>query len=71
MSMQQYANKGWLIEAQRSLLGKRTQAGLRAAYAASLVDKPGWITSTTLARLRESYDKRMRDLNKSPFHPEI
>lgn len=71
MLLHKYANKGWLIEAQRSLLGKQSQAGLRAAYAASLADKPGWITSTTLARLRESYDKRMRDLDKPAFRPEI
>lgn len=71
MTMLQYANKGWLIEAQRHLLGNRSQASLRAAYVACVADKPDWITSSTMSRLRLTYDKRMRDLDKPAFRPEI
>ena len=71
MTMLQYANKGWLIEAQRRLLGNRSQTSLRAAYVACVADKPDWITSSTMSRLRLTYDKLARDMDKPAFRPEI
>ena len=71
MTMQQYANNGWLVEAQRRLFGCRTPTELRRVYAESLSKKPEWVSSHAEARLRQWFNYYMHCLDKPKFQPSL